>query len=115
MVSLLLVARSNCGASASMINLAPLALKILISAAFVLEPVAISNPSANALSLFMTFSKLLEPTHCQLMMAAGKGEGGKWLNRAISDTSHKITFAPHRVSGAEPAPVGSGRSVCQDC
>src|SRR5215217_7908962 len=40
---------------------------------------------------------------------------GKWLKRAISDTSHKITFAPHRASGAAAAAVGSSRSVCQDC
>jgi hypothetical protein len=43
------------------------------------------------------------------------GEEQEWLNRAIPDTSHKITFEPHRVSGAAPAPVGSGGSVCQDC
>src|SRR5882672_7967745 len=39
------------------------------------------------------------------------GEEQEWLNRAIPDTSHKITFAPHRVSAAAPAPVGSGEGV----
>src|SRR5271169_4947429 len=34
--------------------------------------------------------------------------GRERLNRAILNTSHKITFASHRVSG-------SGRPVCQDC
>jgi hypothetical protein len=55
------------------------------------------------------------PIRMSLHPLAKVEKSREWLNRAILDTSHKITFAPHRESGAAAAPVGSGRSVCQDC
>jgi hypothetical protein len=38
----------------------------------------------------------------------------EWLNKAILDTSHKITFLRTGVRSGACA-VGRGRSVCQDC